>query len=354
MESGGNSWSASWGDYDNDGDFDLFIANWGNQNNKLFRNDGNFIFTPISNDTIVNDSGYYACSGWGDYDNDGDLDMFVTQAYRTPNSPLKNNLYKNKLIENGTPGFEKIITGDIVNDGGYSYGFSWTDFDADGDLDIYIAKTYNEAENNACYLNNGNSNKWIEIKCTGTVSNRSAIGTKVRVKAIINGSPVWQVREVNAQSGYCGEVLDLHFGLGNAFVIDSVKAEWPSGTTQHFTNLQLNQIIRIDEAQGIIGINKINEYIPKEYTLYQNYPNPFNPVTIIKFQIPLVGAQYIEPVQLIIYDNLGRKITTLVNRQLQPGTYEVEWNASNYASGVYFYELNTGNQKVSKKMMLIK
>jgi hypothetical protein len=164
--SGGDAWSSSWGDYDNDGDLDLFTANR-IQQNFLFRNDGNFNFTRITNDTLVNETGYFACTGWGDYDNDGDLDMFITQAYKTPNSPLKNNLYKNMLMESGIPSFQKVSTGDIVNDAGYSYGFSWGDWDSDGDLDIFIAKTYGEAENNAAYTNDGYSNKWLEVPQTG-------------------------------------------------------------------------------------------------------------------------------------------------------------------------------------------
>ena len=207
---------------------DLFAANR-NQKNFLYRNDGNFNFTAVTNDTIVNETGNYACTGWGDFDNDGDLDMFITQAYRTPNAPMKNNLFKNMLMETGIASFQKVSTGDIVNDAGYSYGFSWGDWDSDGDLDIFIAKTYGENENNAAYTNNGNSNKWLEVKCIGRTSNRSAIGTKIKIKSIINGNTVWQMREIDGQSGYCGENLEQHFGLGNASIIDSIKVEWPSG-----------------------------------------------------------------------------------------------------------------------------
>jgi len=354
VTSGGSTQSASWGDYDNDGDFDIFAANCCNQKNMLFKNEGNFNFTRILSDTIVNDFGYYVCTGWGDYDNDGDLDMFVTQAYKSPNSPLKNNLYKNILMETGTAVFEKISTGDIVNDGGYSYGFSWGDFDADGDLDIFIAKTYNETENNACYINNGNPNKWIEIKCTGTITNRSAIGTKVRIKAIINGNPVWQIREVNAQSGYCGQLLDLHFGLGNAAVIDSIRVEWPSGITQHFTDEHTNRIIRIDETQGIIGINKINELVPGDFNLYQNFPNPFNPETKIRFSVPSVGNLKDNEVKLIIYDANGKQVAALFNGKLSPGNYEAVWNGINYSSGIYYYRLQSGNYSETMKMVFVK
>lgn len=347
--SGGDSWSSSWGDYDNDGDLDLFVANWNNQKSNLFKNEGNFNFTRITNDTIVNDPGYYACSGWGDYDNDGDLDMFVTQAYKTPNSPLKNNLYKNKLIETGTASFEKITAGDVVNDPGYSYGFAWADWDADGDLDIFTARTYNENENNSAFLNNGNSNKWLEIKLTGTTTNKSAIGTKVRIKAVINGTPRWLLREVDAQSGYCGENLDLHFGLGDAPVIDSIRVEWLSGTTESFTNISVNQIIRIVEGQGIIGIQQNGSLIPEGFNLYQNYPNPFNPGTRIKFDIPKV-----QKVKLSVFDILGKEVAILFEGNLNAGSYETEWNGGAFSSGVYFYKLTSGQFTVTNKMILAK
>ncbi|RPI18113.1 MAG: T9SS C-terminal target domain-containing protein [Ignavibacteriae bacterium] len=348
VTTGGNTWSSSWGDYDNDGDLDLFCANW-NQKNFLFKNDGNFNFTQITNDTIVNEVGNFACSGWGDYDNDGDLDMFVTQAYKTPNSPLKNNLYKNQLIETGNPTFEKITSGDIVNDMGYSYGFAWADWDGDGDLDIFIAKTYNENENNAAYLNNGNNNKWLEVKCVGRTADRSAIGTKVKIKAVINNNPVWIMREVDGQSGYCGQTLDLHFGLGNAPVIDTLKVEWLSGNTSVFTNIPVNQKLTIDENGGIIGINNINNDVPERFTLNQNYPNPFNPKTIINYQLPM--SNY---VKLTIYDVMGKEVNVLVNEKQNAGKYEIEWDASNYPSGIYFYKLKAGQNNETRKMMLIK
>ena len=103
-----------------------------------------------------------------------------------------------------------------------------------------------------------------------------------------------------------------------------------------------------------IGIQPISNEVPERFALYQNYPNPFNPTTKIHFSIPPVRAQYIEPVQLKIYDILGREIATLVNEQLQPGMYEVDWNAENYPSGVYFYILNAGNYKQTMKMVLLK
>jgi len=89
--------------------------------------------------------------------------------------------------------------------------------------------------------------------------------------------------------------------------------------------------------------------LPVETNLYQNYPNPFNPVTIIKYDI--VKAQ---DVKLVVYDLLGKEVATLVNAQQQPGTYEVSWSASKFASGIYFYTLTSGNFTATKKLILLK
>lgn len=349
VNDGGESWSGSWGDYDNDGDPDLFVANSVNQKNFLYRNDGNFNFTKITNDTLVNDPGYHACAVWGDFDNDGDLDLFVTQAYKTPNSPLKNKLYKNLLMETGTATFEKVTTGDIVNDLGYSYGCAAADWNRDGFLDIFTAKTYNENENNSAYLNNGNANKWLEIKCIGETSNKSAIGTKVRVRSVINGNPVWQLRTVEGQSGYCGQNLELHFGLGNATIIDSIKIEWPSGNISHFSGIGTNQYLTIDENQGIIGLIQNSNEIPRYFTLKQNYPNPFNPNTKIGFSLPQKSLA-----DLLLYDISGRLVKNLFSKELPAGDFTYDFDGSTFSSGVYFYKLSTSHFSESKKMVMVK
>ena len=94
---------------------------------------------------------------------------------------------------------------------------------------------------------------------------------------------------------------------------------------------------------------------PDRFTLNQNYPNPFNPSTSIRFQVPLnKGGFRGLSVQLTIYDILGKEVEVLVNEQLQPGTYSVEWNASNFASGIYFYSLTAGDFIQTRKMVLIK
>ena len=102
-----------------------------------------------------------------------------------------------------------------------------------------------------------------------------------------------------------------------------------------------------------IGINKISEEVPTTFRLEQNYPNPFNPTTKIKFAIP-VGQRHAFDTQLKIFDILGREIQSLVNEKLDPGSYEVTFDGSNLASGIYFYQLKTDSYIENKKMVIIK
>jgi hypothetical protein len=124
----------------------------------------------------------------------------------------------------------------------------------------------------------------------------------------------------------------------------------------------INGVVYGDTSFTLLGLDPISTTIPEEFSLYQNYPNPFNPTTKIRFNIaPLLNQGGVAPTQvgdgvvvLTLYDLLGREIATLVNQPLQPGTYEVEWDATNYPSGVYFYKLTAGNFIDTEKMVLIK
>ena len=99
----------------------------------------------------------------------------------------------------------------------------------------------------------------------------------------------------------------------------------------------------------VVGVNQISSEVPNEFSLSQNYPNPFNPTTNFEFQIAKSGF-----VNLTIYDVMGREIESLVKGDLKPGTYEADWNASNFPSGIYFYTLRTTGYTETKRMVLIK
>jgi len=102
-------------------------------------------------------------------------------------------------------------------------------------------------------------------------------------------------------------------------------------------------------VENIIGIKNISREIPSVFSLEQNYPNPFNQSSIIKFQCPMNGM-----VELKIYDLLGKEVAVLLNEKLQPGTYQVQFNAENLTSGIYYYRLKTYSFSETKKLILLK
>jgi len=224
-----NSVGCSWGDYNNDGFLDLFIANSGNSNNFLYTNNGDGSFTAVTNGNVVTDKGNSHGSTWIDIDNDGDLDLYVTN-----DQDQDNYLYRNE--SNGT--FSKVKN-DLTKLGGESFGTSISDYDKDGDYDLFVAN-HGNSENFFFENTKGQCSAYLCLNLIGTNSNRSALGTKVRVKANIYGIDQWQMREVNAQSGGGAggqNSLNVIFGLGDASQIDSLIIEWPSGYKEVQTNL---------------------------------------------------------------------------------------------------------------------
>jgi hypothetical protein len=237
--------SSSWGDYDNDGDLDVFLAN-SNNTNRLFRNDGGNVFVEVLGQPMSTDANCSFSSNWVDVDNDADLDLFVTNAYCPP--PLFNYLYLN----DGTGNFTRQLTDVVATDTVASYGQAFADTDDDGDLDLVVANI--EHGGNHYYVNNGNGNHFVRIRCIGTVSNTSAIGAKVYVTANIGGQTVTQMREITAQGGYCSQnELTAHFGLAASDSIGSISIVWPSGLEEDYTGQPVDVRLTAIEGQGIFS-----------------------------------------------------------------------------------------------------
>jgi hypothetical protein len=234
---------AAWGDYDNDGFLDVFLLRYVQGKavpSLLFHNNGDGTFTQVEQSPLTTDTGGSAAASWADYDNDGWLDLLVTDTGGGPN-----RLYHN----NGDGTFSRVLSGPIVGDGGASGAGIWGDYDRDGFLDLFVS---NSGTNNYLYHNDGNSNAWIEVKCVGTRSNRSAIGAKVRVKATIGGRTFWQLREITTGTGWVQNAMEAHFGLGNATNVETLRIEWPSGTVQEFQNVAARQYLTVTEPSRLV------------------------------------------------------------------------------------------------------
>jgi len=217
---------------------DLYITNGYPipQNNQLYMNNGDETFNKITDDDAINETGLYWNAVSGDYDNDGDLDIFAA------NYQGQNRLYNN----NGLGAFTKITEGAIVN----AYTVSeigaaiWFDYNSDGFLDLFMA---NDIANNDVFRNEGNDNHWLELILRGTESNVSAIGARIKIKAVIAGMPVWQTRDVTSIVGFRSANHMQHFGLGDAITIDSLLVLWPSGQLTIQTDIPSDQILSVTE-----------------------------------------------------------------------------------------------------------
>ena len=244
VNSGGQGIGISCADYDNDGDLDLLVTGWGVNENRLYRNDGAVELTFMGSLEAVGAQSVNAA--WGDYDNDGYLDLFIANYDRD------NFLYHN----NGDGTFARVTEGALVHDGGHSCGCAWADYDNDGDLDLFVANgvgmnTIGTPESGFLYRNDSGTNNWLLLRLVGVTSNRSAIGAKVRLRATIGGKTFWQLREVSGGAGYCSQNdLRVHFGLGDAATVESVRIEWPSGITQFLRDVPVNQLLTIEEEDA--------------------------------------------------------------------------------------------------------
>jgi hypothetical protein len=131
---------------------------------------------------------------------------------------------------------------------------AWGDYDNDGFLDLYVACGDGTAQKNLFYRNNGNTNHWLKLQLDGRVSNRLGIGAKVRTLANIGGQSLWQMRTITGQHSWIGnDGLIAHFGLGDATNITTLRIEWPSGIVQELQNVLANQFLTVVEHQDYAG-----------------------------------------------------------------------------------------------------
>ena len=229
------SFTATWADFDNDGDLDVILGGW-NTWESFYINNGDGTFSPWSGqpehfEDFGPGGGFEKC---GDFDNDGYLDLFTQGPPR---------LWRNL----GDGNFEQILTGSPVTDPGTSMqGGCWVDFNNDGFLDLFTA---NRGGNPNClYMNNGNANHWLEVKLRGVVSDRLAVGAKIFATATIRGQAMRQMRVITASDAE--QTLVAHFGLGDATNVTSLRVEWPIGIVQERSNVAANQILTVTEHQG--------------------------------------------------------------------------------------------------------
>jgi hypothetical protein len=315
----GGNYGSVWIDYDNDHDVDLFIAKCGADPwNQLHRNDGDGVFTDVTVEVGLESNVQTWSSAWADYDNDGDMDLFVG-ASSTGNG-------SHQLMRNIDGNFVNVTVGSGFDDPGLGTSIEncTQDFNNDGYIDIlgagerlmlnngdmtfteYAADVSNGAIGdlngdgfldvitwNNVYMSDGNDNNHLRIHLDGVASNKDGIGARVEITSALGT----QIRDIRSGEGFRSmSSLTAHFGLGQDVEVEQVIVYWPSGTVDIIESPEINTILVIVEGESAVGINELAN---EEWNIY---PNPATDVLNIQSTANLTGAS------LEIIDYLGKQV----------------------------------------------
>lgn len=345
------NYGSVWIDYDGDHDIDLFVAKCGcDPVDILYRNNGDGTFTNVAPALGLNDSHASWSSAWADYDNDGDMDLFIGSS----GSPTS------KLMRNDNGSFTNITTGSGF-DTFTGTDIEWTchDFNNDGYVDILgagamlmnngdmtftpnfdvpgggpIGDLNNDGfldivNGNIIQMNSGNTNKYLVVNLIGTVSNLNGIGARVEVA----GPSFTQIRDVKSGDGFrYMSTLNAHFGLGADATVNQVTVYWPSGIVDVVQNVAVNSSLEITEGSFSTGVV---DAAKGEFNLF---PNPAQDILYVRSDNDLAN----EPVN--VFDIAGQRVLTGTLRNDQLDITELK-------SGVYMLRLQVGGRQLQQKFV---
>lgn len=271
---------------------------------------------------------------------------------------------KNNILVNGVPRMAVDHSGGPRNGWIYIVSNEINNPPAGSDPDILFHRSTNGGQTwsagirvNQDPVNNGKIQYFpaICVDSTGAVDvlyyddrNTTSDSTDLFISRSINGGDNWYDFVVSDKRFY-PVALPGAVGFQGDFIsiISARNKLFPVWMANYLTGIYQIWTTIIDIST--IGIQQISSRVPQSYSLSQNYPNPFNPSTTIEFSVPKREA-----IKLVIYDLLGKEISTLVNSELSPGTYKTVFDANNLSSGIYFYSLQADGFKLTKRMVLVK
>ena len=344
------------GDYDNDEDLDLFVTNY--DEDLLWRNNDDGTFTNVAEEAGVANVGVGWYASFIDYNNDGFRDLYVVNG--DVDNAQKTNL--NRLYHNNGDGtFVDRADALGVTSNAVARGATSGDFDNDRDVDLFIVNNTgytllkNTLEDDTRQIQA--EHKRILIRLVGTESNRDGIGTRVTVRYDNHV----QTQELICGTGFLGgDSLELEFGLGTGYPAGDITLEWPSGIVETYSLRSGYDLYVFTEAKGVVtsvephGKQSTTWGRIKTAEVLQNYPNPFNPETWIPYKL-----NESSDVRISIYSPIGELVRAFDLGAQNQGEKELYWNGKNangesVASGIYFYHFHAGNTKIVRKMWLMK
>lgn len=358
-DAAGGNYGSIWVDYDNDRDMDLFIAKCRGGNpvisiNEMYTNDGNNNYTENASTINLADDMQTWSSAWGDFDNDGDMDVFVGASSGT-HKLMRNDInttgqFTNITATNNVAALSstsiETTTYDIDNDGNLDLISGDNVFFGNGDMTFNLQtsllgdtrRAFGDINNDGfidavsetgvVYTNNTNSNNWITINTTGTASNINGIGARVE----IHTPSGIQIRDVRSGDGFrFMSTLNTHFGLGSENTIDSIIIYWPSGTIDNIENPNINIAHNIVEGQSL----SVTDFEISDLSIY---PNPVKNVINIKTNSNIKNKI------ASVFDINGKRV---LNKKIQENILNVD----NLQSGVYILRIESQGKSISRKFI---
>ncbi len=322
-------------DYDNDGWLDIYVTNFYPPfeddvtiGNAFLKNNGDGTFTNIAEDN----GSRFDSIGWGavfvDADNDTDLDLYVSGSLNNmdPDGRLPAAFYEQQITEN----FIIPDNAGFLNDHKRSYSNAIGDVQNDGLVDMIVLNTNNEPID--LWVNQSETiNNWLKVELEGVESNRMGIGSKIKVFV---GEDIYY-RYTLCGEGYIAQNSQREFfGLGGATLVDAVEVHWLSGQIDRIEDVEVNQTISIIEGQNPL---KLEEFSSKEITIT---PNPASD------QIKIGVLPYLNGGNLNIYDLQGR---LMYNQDVVSDTMDL--NVSFLAKGLYLVQLQNKSKEFTTKLI---